>query len=86
LIKRNFSTIASVNDPETKFETMNFIEPTMINNAVNIAKYKLKLHHEKGAQSDLSIFEVAALMDVLRAGDSPKEITKTPIFFGFSYN
>jgi len=65
---------------------MNFIEPIMINNAVNVAKYKLKLHQEKGPQSDLSIFEVAALMDVLRAGDAPKEITKAPIFFGFSYN
>jgi hypothetical protein len=65
---------------------MNFIEPIMINNAVNIAKYKLKLHQEKGAQSELSIFEVAALMDVLRAESSSKEETKTPIFFGFSYN
>jgi hypothetical protein len=65
---------------------MNFIEPIMINNAVNIAKYKLKLHQEKGAQSDLSIFEVAALMDVLRTESRPSEVAKTPIFFGFSYN
>jgi hypothetical protein len=65
---------------------MNFIEPIMINNAINTAKYKLKLHQEMGANSELSIFEVANLMDVLRSSEHTEEIKKTPIFFGYSLN
>ncbi len=65
---------------------MNFIEPVMINNVINTAKYRLKLHQERGANSELSIFEVANLMDVLRSVDNPEEIKKTSIFFGYSLN
>lgn len=65
---------------------MNFIEPIMINNTLNTARYKLKLHQERGANSELSIFEVANLMDILRASENDESIPKTPIFFGYSLN
>jgi hypothetical protein len=65
---------------------MNFIAPIMINNSVNIAKYKLKLHQEMGANSQLSIFDVANLMDILRANEGVEVQSNSSIFFGFSMN
>lgn len=58
----------------------------MINNAVSLAQYKLKLHQDKGQNSELSIMEVAKLMDIIYFGPSKIEDSEDSIFFQFSYN
>lgn len=59
---------------------------TMINNSINIAQYKLKLHKDKGMQSELSIEEVAQLMDLIHFGEEIKKPKTNSIFFQFSAN
>ena len=45
---------------------MNILNISNMNkNYVEIAKEKLQIHKSKGAQSDLSIFQVAELIDVI---------------------
>jgi hypothetical protein len=58
----------------------------MINNAVSHAKKQLAVHAEKGAESRLSIFEVAKLMDMVRHEPLPKKAEGESIFFSFSEN
>lgn len=58
----------------------------MINNAVSLAQYKLKLHFEKGQESELNILEVASLMDIIHFGTVEVEVKTEPIFFQFSMN
>lgn len=58
----------------------------MINNAVSLAQYKLKLHQDQGQNSELSIIEVAKLMDIIYFGPCAIEDKKESIFFQFSYN
>lgn len=58
----------------------------MINNAISLAQYKLKLHHDKGQNSELSIMEVAELMDIIHFGPAIGESKKESIFFQFSNN
>ena len=57
----------------------------MINNSITIAEYKLKLHFQNGENSNLSIQEVAELMDVINFGRN-FQIEKYPIFFSFNEN
>lgn len=57
-----------------------------IDNAVSLAKKQLAAHAKKGAESKLSIFEVARLMDMVREEPAPKKKNDESIFFGFSQN
>jgi len=58
----------------------------MINNKVSLAQYKLKLHQDQGQNSELSIIEVAKLMDIIYFGPCSIEAKKESIFLQFSYN
>lgn len=58
----------------------------MINNTVSLAQYKLKLHQDKGQNSELSIIEVANLMDIIRLGSTVNAPKKESIFFQFFNN
>ena len=58
----------------------------MINNAISLAQYKLKLHQDKGQNSELSIMEVAQLMDIIHFGLQMPEVKRESIFFAFSDN
>lgn len=58
----------------------------MIQNKLNVAKSKLKLHQERGVNSSLSIFEVAQLMDFIRTYENHTENNKHTIFFSFLDN
>ncbi len=57
----------------------------MINNTISIAEYKLKLHFENGETSNLSIQEVAELMDIVTFGLS-LNADKKSIFFSYNEN
>lgn len=57
----------------------------MINNTISIAEYRLKLHFEKGELSNLSIQEVADLMDIVTFGLSTRNDKKS-IFFSYNEN
>jgi hypothetical protein len=57
----------------------------MINNSISIAEYKLKLHFQNGENSNLSIQEVADLMDIIKFG-TLNQTEKFPIFFSFNKN
>jgi len=57
----------------------------MINNNISIAEYKLKLHFQNGENSNLSIQEVAELMDIITFSRN-NQIEKCPIFFSFNEN
>lgn len=58
----------------------------MINNTVSLAQYKLKLHKDQGQFSELTIHEVAKLMDIIHFTPSIKEEKVESIFFHFSVN
>ena len=62
--------------------TTNFIGQ----DAVQLAKKQLERHIERGASSQLSIFEVAKLMDVVRQAPPKKKCDHESLFFGFSAN
>lgn len=55
-------------------------------NRVNVAKRKLEMHYAKGVKSELSIFEVANLMDLIANKAEVEQIERRSIFFGFSKN
>jgi hypothetical protein len=59
---------------------------TMITNTITLAKKQLEDHAKKGANSNLSIFEAARLMDVVKFGNDIDKVGKSPIFFNFSQN
>jgi hypothetical protein len=58
----------------------------MINNTVKIAEYKLNQHRLDGTSTNLSIFEVARLMDALKLADQMKNLKTNSIFHSFSLN
>ncbi len=58
----------------------------MIDNAVSHAKKQLEVHAQKGAESSLSIHEVAKLKDMVRLAPKPKKSENESIFFSFSRN
>ncbi|MFY7989305.1 MAG: hypothetical protein ACOVO3_01145 [Fluviicola sp.] len=62
------------------------MELTMINNAVNIAKFKLAKHKELGTKSNLSIEEVAKLMDLVTFGPSLPQVNQASVFFNYQLN
>jgi hypothetical protein len=65
---------------------MEVIEKYMINNTVKIAEYKLNQHRLDGTSTNLSIFEVARLMDALKLADQMKNLKTNSIFHSFSLN
>lgn len=58
----------------------------MINNSISLAQYKLKLHKERGTNTELSIMEVAELMDLIHFGQEIKKSKPSTIFFQYSEN
>jgi hypothetical protein len=59
----------------------------MINNTVTVAEYKITEHVQKGTESNLSIFEVAQLMDVIHFGPKHEVLKKAnPIYFNVHLN
>jgi hypothetical protein len=58
----------------------------MINNAKTIAENKLKAHFENGVHSNLSIEDVAHLMDIITFGVTTPTTKMNSIFFSFSQN
>jgi hypothetical protein len=58
----------------------------MINNTITIAEYRLKKHFENGENSNLTIQEVAELMDLICIGKSIKNQNTSSIFFSYSNN
>ena len=65
---------------------MFLIESNMIKNKLTLAKQKLEAHYQLGMKSELSIFEVANLKDLVLEGESVKDPQKSSIFFSFSAN
>ncbi|SFT44221.1 hypothetical protein SAMN05216474_0592 [Lishizhenia tianjinensis] len=55
-------------------------------NTINVAKKKLEMHYAKGVKSELSIFEVANLMDLISNKAAVEQMERRSIFFGFSKN
>ena len=69
------------------FETIYKMQTTtfdMINNRIKQAKYKLSQHKVQGVNSNLSIFEVAKLMDTVKRGDNTNENKTTSVFFSMN--
>jgi hypothetical protein len=58
----------------------------MINSAVSHAKKQLELHAQKGVNSNLSIYEVANLMDLVEQRHTIFQSEKKSIFFSASQN
>lgn len=56
----------------------------MINNSIKTAKFKLSQHKIQGENTELSIFQVAKLMDRVRAGESKEESSSDSIFFSLN--
>ena len=59
---------------------MQFINP----DRVKTAKFKLSQHRLQGQRSDLSIFQVAQLMDALKQGDDSESQSNTSVFFSMN--
>lgn len=58
----------------------------MINNTINVAKVQLERHRALGQRSNLSIFEVAALMDVVTFGVQLPVVKNSSLFFNYQAN
>lgn len=58
----------------------------MISNTVTLAKKQLEHHASQGAKSQLSIYEVAQLMDTIKGYAEIKKSNEENIFFNFSTN
>lgn len=67
-----------------KLNDMQLINMNIIENSIKTAKYKLSLHKQQGANSNLSIFQVAQLMDRVKEGESLESRADSSI--GFSLN
>lgn len=62
------------------------MESTMINNAISLAKNKLARHKALGKNSNLSIVEVAQLMDLVTFGPDLPPVNSSMLFFNFNAN
>lgn len=56
----------------------------MINNRIKTAKFKLNQHRDLGQKSNLSIHQVARLMDTLRKGEDMTESNQPSYFFSMN--
>lgn len=60
---------------------------TMITNTITLAKKQLEMHAQQGPNSPLSIFEVARLLDMVRAtADNTEIANQNNMVVGFSIN
>ena len=53
-------------------------------NRVKTAKNKLSQHRILGERSQLTIFQVAKLMDTIRKGEDPENYSQDSIFFSLN--
>lgn len=59
----------------------------MITNTLTLAKKQLEMHAKQGANSPLTIFEVARLLDMIRSTADHTEIAQqNNVVIGFSDN
>jgi hypothetical protein len=58
----------------------------MINNAISLAKNKLDRHKALGRNSNLSIIEVAQLMDLVTFGADLPQVQSSMLFFNYGVN
>lgn len=58
----------------------------MIKNTIDLAKKQLEEHSRLGCNSNLSIFDVANLMDTIHNLNQMPNINQPSIFFGYSAN
>jgi len=56
----------------------------MTSNVVKTAKFKLSQHKAEGQYSDLSVFQVAKLMDTIKKGREVGSTQSTPIYFSLN--
>ncbi|MDG1147250.1 MAG: hypothetical protein P8N52_02980 [Crocinitomicaceae bacterium] len=56
----------------------------MMSNVVKTAKFKLSQHKAEGQYSDLSVFQVAKLMDTIKKGKEVGSVQNTPIYFSLN--
>jgi len=56
----------------------------MVSNTVKNAKFQLSQHKVQGQESDLSIFQVAKLMDMIKVGEN--RTSSNNELMGFSLN
>ena len=56
----------------------------MINNRVKTAKFKLSQHKLQGENSNLSVYQVARLMDTVKKGVDNPEANQSTIFFSLN--
>lgn len=68
-----------------KILTMSQYQQSLRSKVVREAKLKLSIHREQGAKSNMSIFEVADLMDKIRK-NSEAESKEQSIFFSVNLN
>ena len=66
---------------------MQLIDFEMIKNQKKIAELRLERHREAGNRSQLSIFEVANLMDILHRAEVQSHFNNKPnIFHSMAFN
>ena len=53
-------------------------------NKVKTAQFKLNQHRSLGAKSNLSVYEVARLMDTIKRGAQNDQVERSGIFFGLN--
>lgn len=58
----------------------------MINNTISLAKTKLERHKAMGKSSNLSVVEVAQLMDLVTFGPNVTQAQNSMLVFGYSSN
>lgn len=56
----------------------------MINNAVKSAKYKLAQHKVQGTNTNLSVLQVARLMDTIKRGEEGSDSSSHSVFFSLN--
>lgn len=56
----------------------------MITNRIKSAKNKLDQHRSLGNKSTLSVYEVARLLDTIKAGEKMNESSADSIFFSLN--
>ena len=56
----------------------------MINNRIKTAKFKLSQHKLQGEKSELSVFEVARLMDTVKWGEEMNKDRSENILFSLN--
>lgn|SRR3989338_907989 len=81
---RNFRRSAAVNALVIISKDMQTTQFNMMQNAVEMAKYKLAQHRVQGEGSGLSVFQVAQLMDTVRNGESAVANKHNSVFFSMN--